>query len=100
MRVRFHAEASAELAAAAEWYGAQRRALGSDFLAEVARAVAVVAASPATWPVVHQAGRWSVRRFRLARFPFPLLYVTRQADVLVAAVAHDRRKPGYWIRRL
>jgi hypothetical protein len=34
------------------------------------------------------------------RFPFHLVYVEEPAGVPVVAVAHDRRRPGYWRRRL
>jgi hypothetical protein len=37
-----------------------------------------------------------VRRFLLPRFPFAVAYVIRGDDVLVLAIAHTRRRPGYW----
>lgn len=37
-----------------------------------------------------------VRRRHLKRFPYSVLYEVETATVTVLAVAHHRRKPGYW----
>ncbi len=34
------------------------------------------------------------------RFHYDVIYIVRDDEVLVVAVAHQRRKPGYWRRRL
>jgi hypothetical protein len=41
-----------------------------------------------------------VRRFLLDRFPFALVVVVREHDLVVVAFHHQRRKPGYWKPRL
>jgi hypothetical protein len=42
----------------------------------------------------------SYRWMRLNRFPYLLYYEIRdEQSVLVYAVAHARRRPGYWRRR-
>jgi plasmid stabilization system protein ParE len=99
MRVVFHDEASAELAAAAEWYERRRRGLGDDLLAEVDRAVMAVGESPHTWPPFPRA-RPGVRRFLLSRFPFAIIYVAGKEAVLVIAFAHNKRTPRYWVSRV
>jgi hypothetical protein len=38
--------------------------------------------------------------WRLHRFPYRVVSLETGSDVLVVAVAHDRRRPGYWTRRL
>ncbi|CAN5490471.1 hypothetical protein BH10PSE6_BH10PSE6_28480 [soil metagenome] len=45
------------------------------------------------------AGR-SIRRCRLSRFPYGLIYTIDKYDVLVLAVAHLHRRPDYWRDRL
>lgn len=34
------------------------------------------------------------------RFPFGVIYQPRGEQLVVIAVAHQRRRPGYWLRRL
>jgi toxin ParE1/3/4 len=98
---RYHHEARAELTAAAEWYEARRTGLGQDFVAEVDRALLVIQDNPETWP------RWPgvkarvpVRKFVLQRFPFAIPYLVHDETIIVLAVAHGRRRPGYWLSRL
>ncbi len=70
--------------------------LGQRFRDEVDRAVSRIVAEPSRWAVYRE----RYRRVRLKRFPFALFYRQVDADrVLILAVAHDHRRPGYWIRR-
>jgi len=39
------------------------------------------------------------RRFPLRRFPYSLIYYFRGEELRVIALAHHRRKPGFWSRR-
>jgi toxin ParE1/3/4 len=38
---------------------------------------------------------WTTRRWKLARFPYSIIYLGTE-HVRVIAIAHDRRRPGYW----
>jgi toxin ParE1/3/4 len=97
VKVRFHADASAELEAAAVWYEEEQAGLGVALLTEVGRAAVAVSESPRAWSVVSK--RRQIRRFPLARFPFALLYVVLTDAVVVVADAHSYRKPFYWRAR-
>jgi plasmid stabilization system protein ParE len=94
--VDFHPLADAD-ALAARWFYARGGALlVARFLAALDAAVADIGANPgAGSPQLHGTRVW-----RLSRFPFHLVYVEDPAGVLVVAVAHHRRRPGYWRRRL
>ncbi|MEP7120084.1 MAG: type II toxin-antitoxin system RelE/ParE family toxin [Byssovorax sp.] len=101
MKARYHRDAREELSAAADWYEARRPGLGLDFVAEVTRAVASIRENPETWP------RWEgvlmrvpVRKFVLRQFPFSIPYLVHEDTIVVLAVAHGRRRPGYWRARL
>ncbi len=99
MKIRYRAEARAELQAAAEWYEDRRANLGQDFLAEIKRAENVIAERPNVWP------RWpgtagDIRRFMLVRFPYSLAYRQVGDDIAVIAVAHQHRAPFYWRDRV
>jgi toxin ParE1/3/4 len=39
------------------------------------------------------------RRYLLHKFPFSVVYFERSDFIEVIAVAHHRRKPGYWWKR-
>jgi len=61
------------------------------------RAYTLIQESPAVWPL------WpglpetlGIRRFLLARFPYAIAYEFSGEDIIVFAVAHLARRPGYW----
>jgi plasmid stabilization system protein ParE len=39
------------------------------------------------------------RRLLLPRFPYHVVYRLSPAEIVVVAVAHAKRRPGYWKRR-
>ena len=77
---------------AADFYERARPGLGREFLDDVQRAVDHLARMPEGGSRVH--GR--TRRLPLSRFPFWLLYRAYAERNVIAAVAHQRRRPGYW----
>jgi toxin ParE1/3/4 len=77
--------------------GAGGRNLGQP-LAELSLATVAIAEAPQTWPLVSK--RRQIRRFLLARFPFAVLFLVVPDGVVVLAVAHTKRRPFYWRRRL
>jgi hypothetical protein len=92
MRVEYHPLADQELSAAAVFYGSQASGLGAEFLDEVLRSETFVTEYPF-------AGRElgpGLRRFPLRRFPHDLIYELRDDVLWILAVAHQRRRPGYW----
>ncbi len=100
MRIRFHPGAAADLGSAGDWYELQLPGLASDLGDEVDRALDAIAEHPSTWPL------WpgldptlGVRRLLLPRFPFAIAYLVEGDTIAVLAVAHVRRRPGYWLRR-
>lgn len=101
MRVRLHPGAAQDLAAAGDWYESQLPGLGLDLMDEVQRALDAIFDRPATWPLWPGIGEEvGVRRFLLARFPFAIGFMFDGDDVVVLAIAHLRRRPGYWLGRL
>jgi len=95
MRIEFHPEALAEFRAAAEYYEKQQRDLGRRFINAVESAIAHVADSPASWRIVED----DVRRYLTKVFPYAVLYSIEDGYVLIVAVMHCRREPGYWRNR-
>jgi plasmid stabilization system protein ParE len=96
--VRFRPEAAAELREARDWYAAREEHLGDQFLAAVDAAVRRVVARPKAFPVVPLVPL--VRRAQLHRFPFTIVFrMLGEEGIEVLAVAHMRRRPGYWRAR-
>ena len=96
MSVRLLEPAQAELDDAITWYAEQAPGLGDAFLIETLRTIQLIEQYPTAWhPLTPQ-----IRRCRLRRFPYSLVYTKDGNDLLVVAVAHQHRKPGYWRTRL
>ena len=94
--VRFHEDASAGFEAAFEWYFLHSEFVASRFAEEVNRAIEVIVEAPERWPAANK----STRKFLLQRFPFVIFYRESPSGILILAVAHGHRKPGYWKNRL
>lgn len=100
MRVGLDPRASAELDEAAEWYEARRAGLGRELVVEVRAVINALSRSPrAGSPIDGLNPAIDVRRVGVPRFPYQVVYLTRADDVVVIAVAHDRRLPAYWASR-
>jgi plasmid stabilization system protein ParE len=96
VKVSISSAAEAELVQAAADYAQQASVkLGVAFLAEVERSVQLLRTQPklgALWQTVF-------RRLPLRRFPYSIVYQLHPEEIRVHAIAHQRRKPGYWIKR-
>lgn len=92
---RFLPEAEAEFAEAAAFYEAAEPGLGLAFAQEVERTVDRICAFPESGATLGTV----VRRAIVSNFPFLIVYRIGSGEILIAAVAHQRRRPGYWRRR-
>ena len=95
MRVRFATYARQELDDAIRFYELENPGLGTRFKDEVRKAALRIAAYPQAWSVE----RGDIRKCLLHTFPYKLLYSVEEDHILVIAVAHQHRKPAYWIDR-
>ncbi len=96
MPIDFLPEADHEMFEAARYYQSLSSGLGDDYLDEVERAVHSIETSPQTWPVLEG----DFRRRLVRRFPFGVIYRIEPDKILIIAVAHLRKKPGYWENRI
>ena len=96
MRFRLLAPAAAELHEAVAWYDEQAPGLSERFLDEMEAARKLIMAHPNAW---HLLGN-GVRRYRLERFPYGLIYVVEGDEIVILAVAHLHREPTYWESRV
>ena len=96
MPVIFLPEAEQEMLESAIYYQSKASGLGIDYLSEVERAVKSIAESPNVWPILEG----ELRRRLIRRFPFGILYRVEPNEIVIVAVAHLRRRPGYWRKRI
>ena len=95
-KVVFLPEAETEMLEAAKFYESQASGLGIDYISEVEHAVRAILESPTTWPIIEG----ELRRRLVRRFPFGILYRIEPDAIIIIAVSHLRRKPGYWKKRM
>ncbi len=93
--IEFHPEAVEEARAAREWYEERSASAAAAFIAELDAAVASIAEAPDRWSLY----LYGTRRFLFRRFLYFLVYRERGEVLQVLAVAHGRRRPGYWRTR-
>ena len=85
-------EAVAEAAAAAEWYATRSTTAAAGFETELAEAESAIRRLPKAWPPYDH----GTRRYLLRRYPFGVVYRVERTRVLIVAIAHGHRRPGYW----
>ena len=84
--------AEREIVTAARWYEARQLGLGRAFIEEVLRALDAIEEAPESFPTLRE----PYRRKLLDRFPYAVIYKVTTRRAYVRAVAHGRRRPGYW----
>jgi plasmid stabilization system protein ParE len=95
-RFRFHPEARQDFREAISWYRSRSPAVATEFRVTVSDVIRHIVKAPQRWPkYLH-----GTRRFVLRRFPFSIVYLDDPDAVSIVAVAHSKRKPGYWKARL
>lgn len=100
-RVRFDDEADAEYRVAGRWYEARREHLGIEFFDAVDATIDQIVAMPRAGGLVRPLpADLTVRRRAVTRFPYHVVYLEMATHIRILAIAHDRRKPGYWKDRL
>lgn len=96
MNLEFFEEASEEVEEHRAWYRERSETAEAAFLRELDRAAELAVEAPGRWPR-YLAG---TRRYVFRTFPFSLVYFVENETVKVVAVAHSKRRPGYWLKRL
>jgi len=93
--VRFHPAAESEMIGAAAYYETQQPLLGRRFLASIQDAVNRIILNPGMYATVDR----DVRRCLAGTFPFGVLFREMPDQIVIVAVMHLHREPGYWKNR-
>ena len=96
MRYEFHPAALEEYHQAALWYAQREPELAIKFVTSVENAIARIIETPTRWRVVDE----DVCRCLTRIFPFGILYTIEDDFVLIVAIMHFSRVPGYWKSRI
>ncbi len=95
MTLEFMEEAEQELVEVACWYESKQSGLGRRFKMEVSAVVGWIARNP----LIQREWDGGYRRINCPVFPYYLPYFIRHDKIIVAAVAHEHRRPDYWKER-
>lgn len=93
MRVSYSPQAENELLEVVQFYNENNPGLGSEFLLELDRQINLCSDEPEIGMRVDEV----YRRLVMKRFPFNIIYRILSDEIRVIAVAHQHRKPGYWL---
>jgi len=101
MNFRIAESARIEFVESASWYDSRQTGLGRDFVNEVETAFQICRDRPQSCPAAeHYRGRRDIRRVRVRRFPYQVLFQIADDELRVIAIAHFSRRPLYWVDRL
>ena len=95
MRYVFHPEALNEYVEAVQYYKGQRIEAAQAFINTIEDTIYQIRKSPTRYAVIDE----DVRRCMARRFPYGVLYTVEQDYILILAVMHCSREPGYWKSR-
>ena len=100
-RVRIAEAAARELEEAAAWYEEEAPGTGERLLDAFENALTLRRDEPLPLAsTTGQAGSLGAKRLLLHRFPFDVVVIEENGELVVVAVAHQSRRPGYWADRL
>lgn len=91
-RISLLPAAEEEIAEAFHWYFDRSPFAADAFRSEVVAGIDSLAEDPLMWPADPE----DVHYYILRRFPYTIHYEVAGTEVIVLAVAHQRRRPGYW----
>ncbi len=92
----FDPDAKAEFLTALRYYENCQPGLGRHFKIFVQSALQKIAKTPFQYRMIYA----PFRRYLLPKFPYAIIFSIEPDHIRIIAVAHIKRKPGYWLRRI
>ena len=90
--IRILPQASEELEASIFYYESKQTGLGTALLAEFKRTSERILELPKAARLFHG----DLRRRPIHHFPYSVLYRVLNDEIVIVAIAHRRRRPGFW----
>src|ERR1700687_680877 len=94
--LRFHPQAEQEYLTALAWYHERSPIAATNFEDAFGQAIGRIKEAPQRWPIYFK----GFRKYALHQLPFSIVYQDFLSEIVVLAVAHGRRRPGYWRDRV
>ena len=95
MKIIFDALAKKEYDDAIEYYNLEIAGLGSKFDEEIKIGLDNIK----KYPEIGSKVKGDVRKYIINKFPYKILYSIEDGYIYILAIAHNHRKPNYWIER-
>jgi toxin ParE1/3/4 len=93
---KFHSQALIELNEAVHYYEERVSGLGIDFRKDVEAAILKIRTAPLRFKSFSK----RTRRLLLHRFPYQIVFIELSDHIFIIAIAHGKRRPGYWHGRI
>ena len=90
-----HRLATKEYVKALRQYERQSVSISERFVEATHRALDLIEQNPKWWPRFDERRRW----IKIKKFPYIIYFEVADAAIKILAVAHEKRRPGYWKRR-
>jgi len=94
--VEFDEAAADEVDEAHLWFLKRSTRAADAFLTELKHAISEIQQRPATF-ASHLHG---TQRYLLRRYPYAIVYRELPESIQIVAIAHGKRRPGYWKSRV
>lgn len=95
MTFEFLDSAHIEYQEAIDFYNLQSNGFGSKFAAEIDSTIFIIKNYPESFSVFTK----HIRKAVVNVFPYNIIYTIHKNLILVIAIAHQHRKPNYWLKR-
>lgn len=96
LAIRFSTIAREEYDDAFEWYAKQSLNAADRFESSISRSLTRIVAAPNRLPSTFA----GCRRCPVEQYPFDIIYHQLSDAIVVIAIAHRKRRPGYWRKRM
>jgi plasmid stabilization system protein ParE len=101
VRLEFHDEAVEDARDAFDWYAKRSQRSAEQFAELFEEAAVSIVRNPQSFAMVEEEGlEGEFRRVIMKKFKFSIIYNVGSEILLVVAVAHPSRDPGYWLHRV
>ena len=94
--MRLRPAAKRDLREAVEWYRERDSELATRFVDEVYATLALIERFPNLGSPVYGIHNPHVRQLPVNTFPYQVVFRRGKHASLVVAIAHERKRPGYW----
>jgi len=92
----FHPAAETEHLESVAFYESRQPGLGASYLTAFEEAMSAIVETPKRYRIRRSP---DIRRKNITKFPYYIIYRETPDGIQVLAVAHNRRQPGYWLKR-